>query len=178
VSPWRVILATMVIFVCGAITGAVLVRISNPTVHLTTSVEPAPALPSPAVPPANALAGATNPSVVTRTNIVWAPFQAQRVAFLRQAANRLNLDQQQRERIAGIIKESQERNKLLWEQIAPQMKAELKRVTEEIRQELSPQQQRRFTELLREGRRENHPRSLASNAPSTNTPLATNAPAD
>ncbi|HWD19558.1 MAG TPA: hypothetical protein VHB20_09775 [Verrucomicrobiae bacterium] len=155
-NPWKVICATILIFVCGAITGALLVRNASPLAHPATlaEVNPAP------VPPAVAIDAVTNTNVVSRTNVVWAPLQAQRMGLIRQMVNRLHLDQGQRDRIAQIIKASQERNKELWEQIAPQMKEELKRVTEEIRHELDPAQDRRFMELLRENRRHPDPNHL------------------
>ena len=68
--------------------------------------------------------------------------------------NKLHLDPEQRDQIAQIIKDSQERNKELWQEIAPQMREELKRVQDEIRLALRPGQVRRFNELMRENRRD------------------------
>jgi uncharacterized membrane protein len=153
----------MVIFGCGLVSGVLLVKTTSQNVHQSA---PAPELPAPVVFPSNALAQApTNAAVVTRTNVVWAPFQAQRMALLRQMVNRLHLDPDQRERIGQILRDSQERNKELWQEIAPQMHEEFKRVTEDIRQELDPPQQRKFREMLRENHRENRAKSGLTNAP-------------
>jgi hypothetical protein len=162
VNPWKVIVATIVIFVCGLVSGVLLVKTTS------QNVRPAvvPDVPAPVVVASNTLAMASsNPVVVLRTNVVWAPFQAQRMALLRQMVNRLHLDPDQRERIGQIIRDSQERNKELWEQIAPQMHEEFKRVTDEIRKELDPPQERKFNQMLRENRRENRAKSGATNPP-------------
>ena len=145
----------MVIFVCGLVTGVLLERQLD--VRQEIAVEPAGA--------ALATTNFAAPTVVTRTNVVWAAAQAQRMAFLRQLVNRLHLQPEQRARILDIIKESQERGRGIWEQIAPQMRDELKRTTGEIRAQLSPEQQRRFNEMLREHRREARARALGSSAP-------------
>ena len=165
VSPWKAALATMIIFVCGLVTGVLIEKTTVPAARLNTGVDGV--APSVLLTTNLPLAVSNSPSVVTRTNLVWAPFQAQRMAFIRQMVNRLNLEPAQRERVQQIIKASQERNKALWEQIAPQMREELKRVTGEIRQELDPQQQRRFMELRRENRRDNRGRNLGTNTPAT-----------
>jgi hypothetical protein len=149
----------MVIFVCGLITGALLERPAGPRPE--TTLEAAGA----AMTATNPIASAPTYSVVTKTNVVWASAQTQRVALLRQLVNRLHLQPEQRTRILDIIKESQERSRGIWEQIAPQMRDELKRTTEDIRSELSPEQQRHFNEMLREHRRENRARQLGTNSP-------------
>ena len=178
-NPWKVILATMVIFGCGLVSGVLLIKTASQNVHPSVVV---PEVSAPPVFSTNlASLAPTNPAVVTRTNVVWAPFQAQRMALLRQMVNRLHLDPDQRERIGQIIKESQERNKELWQEIAPQMREEFKRVTEDIRKELSPQQERKFQEMLRENRRENRAKAGLTNAPpvpdrTTNEPNPTTLP--
>jgi Spy/CpxP family protein refolding chaperone len=59
----------------------------------------------------------------------------------------------QREQIAKILKASQERTQPLWAQISPQMTNELKTVREEIRDVLTPQQRKKFMELLKRNRK-------------------------
>ena len=61
----------------------------------------------------------------------------------------LNLTDDQRERIDKIFKESQERTKPLWDKVAPQFKEELRHVREQIRGELTPEQQKKFEEALK-----------------------------
>jgi len=174
VSPWKVILATIVIFVCGLVSGVLLVKTTNENVRPAAAVDLAPAIPqvSTSNAPAPILAlTPTNSAVYTKTNVVWAPFQAQRMALIRQMVNRLHLDPDQKERISQIIKESQERNKQLWQEIAPQMREELNRVTAEIREELRPGQAKRFMDMLRESRREKN------TTPGLVNPLTNAAPA-
>ena len=132
-SPWKVILATMVIFVCGVITGAMLTRTMEPR------MEPAQAtlaaLPAPARPFAPPM------------------LQLQRANFLKVMDKQLDLSAGQREEISRIMKASQERTQPLWNQIGPQMSDELKTVREEIRAVLTPEQRKKFVELLKRSRK-------------------------
>jgi Spy/CpxP family protein refolding chaperone len=61
----------------------------------------------------------------------------------------LDLTASQRDEIAKIMKASQERNRPLWEQIAPQLRQEIKRVREEMRETLTPDQQKKFDDLFK-----------------------------
>jgi Spy/CpxP family protein refolding chaperone len=131
VSPWKVILATMVIFACGVITGAMLTRTMVPrTEPAALAVLPAPTRAS--APPM---------------------LQMQRANFLKVMDKQLDLSAEQREQIGKIMKASQERTQPLWNQIAPQMNAELKNVREEIRGVLTPEQRKKFVELLKRNRK-------------------------
>ena len=51
------------------------------------------------------------------------------------------------------MKASQERTQPLWKQIAPQMNDELRNVREEIRNVLTPEQRKKFVELLKRNRK-------------------------
>ena len=88
---------------------------------------------------------------------------------LRQMVRQLRLDEDQRDRVNQILKDSQERNKELWKTIAPQMRQELTRVIEEIRQTLTPPQKRHFAELLRDNRQRAQGQMLPVGPPSTNS---------
>ena len=171
-SPWKVILATMVIFVCGLVSGVLIVKTTEQDGRAVAPVVEASAAPASSNFPAQVV---VTSNVVTKTNVVFAPFQQQRIALIRQMVNRLKLDPDQKENITEILKESQERSRQIWQQIAPQMRDEMKRVTDEIRGQLRPGQARHFMELLRENRRQNRPASVGTNgaAPpveSTNAP--------
>jgi Spy/CpxP family protein refolding chaperone len=117
----------MVIFGCGVVTGALLI---STVVH-------SPAPPTDSGPRAGAR---NNPP---------SPLQIQRVEFFHRMEKQLNLTPEQHERIAKIMRASQDRTKPLWDIIAPQMRREVKRVQEEIRQELNPEQEKKFAELLK-----------------------------
>jgi Spy/CpxP family protein refolding chaperone len=130
VSPWKVILATMVIFVCGVVTGAMLTRTMAPKTEPALAALPAPARPFAAP-----------------------MLQLQRANFLKLMDKQLDLSADQRDEIGRIMKASQERTQPLWNQIAPQMSDELKNVREEIRAVLTPEQRKKFVELLKRSRK-------------------------
>jgi Spy/CpxP family protein refolding chaperone len=127
VSPWKVILATMVIFACGVITGAMVTR----TVAIKTEEHPM---------------AASNAPTRMAAGPVW---QMQRAEFFKRLDKELNLTAEQHDQIGKILKASQERTQPLWVQIAPQMDAELKKVREEIRGTLTPEQRKKFVEMMR-----------------------------
>ncbi|MDQ6631812.1 MAG: hypothetical protein M3Y82_08640 [Verrucomicrobiota bacterium] len=77
------------------------------------------------------------------------PVHLQRMEFLRKMDKQLNLTTNQHERIEKIIKKSQERTKPLYEQINPQLRDELKKVRDQIREELTPAQREKFAEVLK-----------------------------
>jgi len=120
VSPWKVILATLVIFIAGLVTGAVGVKgILKPTGPGNRGYEP------------------------------MQPWML-RENFRAELDRRLNLSPDQNERIERAMHEGQERVKEIWSLVGPEMQAELRAVREEIRRELTPDQRRRFDELMRD----------------------------
>jgi Spy/CpxP family protein refolding chaperone len=127
----------MVIYGCGVITGSLLLKMEMPAPATTSGVSVVPVS-------------------VTNQPPPWAA-QIQRLEFLRRIQKQLNLTPSQREEIARIMKESQERSRPLWDKIAPQMRDEVRRVHQEIRQVLTHDQQVKFEELLK-----SHPRKSES----------------
>ena len=73
-----------------------------------------------------------------------------RLEFLRRIQRVLDLTPEQSESIDRILKQSQERTHKIMEPIVPQMHEELKRAKAEFRQVLTPAQQVRFDELLKQ----------------------------
>jgi Spy/CpxP family protein refolding chaperone len=132
VSPWKVILATMIIFGCGVVTGGLVVKVRNSPRAAVARVD-----------------GSHQSGRNISLNNPAPPWQIQRNEFLRKMDKQLDLTPEQRQRIEKIMHQSQERTRPLWQQIAPQMGEELHRVREEIRKELSPEQQKKFAELLK-----------------------------
>jgi len=130
VNTWKVILATIVIFVAGAVTGVLLVRQTH------SQPDSAP----------GALSGGH-----TRQ---FPPGSAGgvRIEFLRRAERELNLTFDQREQVDRIISASQERTKKLMEPIQPQIREELQQTKEQFLAVLSPEQRARFEELLKQQR--------------------------
>lgn len=121
----------MVIFVCGVITGGIV-----------THEWKAPVLVQPV------------PAASTTNSRAW-PMAAgfQRPEFLRRMDRQLNLSPQQHDDIARIIRESHQRTQVIWTAVQPQMTEELKRVREEIRLVLTPEQRKRWTELMSKRRK-------------------------
>ncbi len=141
-SPWKVILATMVIFGCGVVTGGLLMRTALPS---------RPAARPPAV---NIFA---NPL----------PGQFPGAQLLRRMQNQLDLTEAQSEQITNIIKQSQDRLRPVMDLLSPKLHEESKRVRQEIRKVLNPDQQEKYDELLRNGRRN---KAQANQAGQTNQP--------
>jgi hypothetical protein len=130
VNTWKVILATMVIFGTGVVTGMVggglLVRYAGipfPQVRR-------PALMRAQMPP-NSAGG-------------------MRLDFLRRVQNELDLTPEQRVRIDQIFKDSQDRTKQIMEPVSPLLRDELKRARAEFVDVLTPKQRARFNELAKE----------------------------
>ena len=132
-SPWKVILATMVIFACGVFTGVFVTR----TEPVSAAVSPAP----------QPLSGLTNKTPLP----AFAQLQPQRPEFLRKMDRQLDLTPEQHEQMVKIMNASRERTAPFWEKIAPQMSDELKRVREEIHQVLTPEQRKKWAELTKRG---------------------------
>lgn len=141
-KAWKVILAAVLLFAAGALTGAAVSRIRTRSAVRTELAQRAP-LPA----------------------IAW-----QRYEFLRRAQRDLKLTDEQKSRIDGLVKASQERFRALWEPIAPQSRAEFEALREQIRSELTAEQQQRFDELLKKTEKERRRQRDGTNAPAGNRP--------
>lgn len=123
-KPWRAILAALVIFVAGLLSGVLashLYRAKNP--------QPPPA-PFPGGPPM--------------------PGMGFRMELMRRMGDRLQLSPEQRERIDRYVQESQQRMRELWQPVEPKAQAELKRLREQIEAELSPEQREALERFFKE----------------------------
>ncbi|MDB6112091.1 MAG: hypothetical protein JWR69_3841 [Pedosphaera sp.] len=123
-NSWKVILATLIIYGAGVVTGGLLVS------HAV-----------------RVKAHANTPKPPTVQAIT--PWQLRSKELLHRMERELNLNPQQREHVEKIILDSQERTKGLWKPIVPQMNREMQTVREQIRGELTPDQQKKFDELLK-----------------------------
>lgn len=74
----------------------------------------------------------------------------QRMEFLRRIQKDLDLSPEQRQRIEGYVRESQENARRLWEPVAPQARAEMETLRLRIRGELTEPQRERFDNAVRE----------------------------
>lgn len=148
-NTWKVILATIVIFGAGVVTGTLVVRHSAQ----------APA----AVSPRGTGAPRLSP-----------PYSAGglRLEFLRRAERELGLVPDQRERIEKILQASQERTRLLMEPVAPELKAELERTRDEFLAVLTPEQRTRFDALVKKQHQRPHDPRHPQAARGTSAPPA------
>jgi hypothetical protein len=123
VKIWKVILATLVIFAAGAVAGGILVQNGLLARSLKLSA-PTPAPPVPG-------------------------FLSQQ-RFQERLKKELQLSEDQTNRIDRIFAESNERMKILWGLIGPEVQKELQEVRESIRAVLTPEQREKFEHLLRQ----------------------------
>lgn len=125
-NTWKVILATLVIFGAGVVTGGLLVSYAVHTNLVVTAPKPIPA-------------------TIQGTN----PWLQRARELLRRMDRELNLTPEQHQRIEKLIAESAERTRALWKPIAPQMNKEMQILHRDIRGELNPEQRPRFDEIFK-----------------------------
>lgn len=123
-NTWKAIFAALVIFAAGGVTGGLLVW----------RLEPAPA-------PARHSSGLKSGQLGSPSGM--------RFEFLRRAQRELDLTPEQREQIDKLLKDSQERTRKIMEPVAPEFHAELQRAKEGFRAVLTPDQQKRFDDLVK-----------------------------
>ena len=149
-NSWKVILATLVIFGAGVLTGGLVVTYSG--IGHRQQLEPS-----------SKIAPPTSP--VQRPNRLPIPYSfLVRTNFIEQLDHELKLTAIQREHIEKIVHEGQE-------QIKSQCHATLVETRERISEELTPEQQTLYEELLR--RKPSPPKAMTNSAPaifSTNSP--------
>ena len=157
-NTWKVILSTLVIFIAGIITGALLV---TNVLHIKQNH----------FKPSNVSAVAAN------------PWQVRNKELLRRMDRELDLTPEQHQHIEAIITAGQERTKLLWKPIAPLMNKEMQLVHSEIRDQLTPDQKKKFdafakahTALDKHHNGTNAPAMGATNSTSFNPPVTNTAP--
>jgi hypothetical protein len=121
VSPWKVILATLAIFCTGLITGAVLVR---------QAIRPSPA------------------SKQTTSNTVLQPGPL-RAEFVHRMTEELNLTPEQQATVLTLVRESQERSKLIYGLISEDLRDEMRQTSEAIRKQLTADQAPKFDQMLK-----------------------------
>lgn len=124
-STVKVILATLVIFGAGVLTGAIALRLALFRVPLQT----APANPGPRL---------VAPSTVFN-----------RPDFLERLSREASLRADQRKQVEQILQESRKRTEPIAQEFAPMIRAEVQRVREQILLVLDADQKSRFEEILR-----------------------------
>jgi hypothetical protein len=155
VNTWKVILATIVIWCAGVVTGGLLVSYSGRPLFDGHQPASRPSGPAPWLAPGKEITHHGEGELQSS-------FDRLRGEFLVHATRELKLSHEQHERIEKIIRESQESSRKIWEPIAPQMRQNLAETKEKILAELTPDQRARFEELLKQQQR---PRRSGEPAP-------------
>ncbi len=146
-NTWKVIFATLVIFVAGVVTGGLLVSYSDRAQqkhHRFWLRELTSRWPDPKQPAAIPREAFSPPKLSSALP------QGLRLDFLQNLNREIQLTDEQRSRIEKIITEGQERNKQLWNRVLPEMRREMQEAKERIRAVLTPEQVKRFEELMKQ----------------------------
>ena len=161
-NSWKIILAALVIFGTGVITGGLLVDHVND--RHPANLEPPPVATS-VHPPADNPAPPRPPEIPL-------PRLAEKLSkeFVHRLDGSLRLTPKQRETIAKIVADGQERNHEIWTNVAPEMRKVIQDVNQQIRNELTPEQVKQFEELMKPPRPAGHHPPAATNAPPSTAP--------
>lgn len=158
---WKVILATIVIFGAGVITGGLLVsHVEHPSRPLFPFRQPSRPVP-PARTPYESVPPEVRPEIL-KTN------------FVQLLNDNLDLSPKQREQIRKIIAQSQQNTHDLWKLVAPQFQLVWRDTRQQIRDVLTPKQQKEFELLMRQQR--SLRREPSTNAPPVQPSASTNGP--
>ena len=142
-NTWKIILATLVIFAAGVVTGGLLVSYADRV----------PLPPIANSPPWFRESGRpqTGPGTTARPPVLPGGVpQFLRKEFLERLEREVDLTPEQRQRIEQIIREGQERNRQLWERVSPELRKEIANTRRQIQSVLRPDQRARFDELMKQ----------------------------
>jgi hypothetical protein len=143
VNTWKAILAVLVIFGAGFVTGHVASRLSEA------------AKPPAAQAPLRAGTRSSQPPLSLE--------QLRKVELMGRVQKDLDLSPEQHARIEKIIEDSQGRIRDLWDQVAPDIHDEYDDVQRKVCQELSPDQKKTFDDLMK--KQQQHKKPATTNAP-------------
>ena len=132
-NPWKIILATLAIFLTGLITGVVVVE--------RVAVKPL----------------GTNRVVRVTTNEPSLQPGWLREEFVRHLDDELALTPDQHRKVMNIVHESQERTRLLYSLIAEDVREEMRQTQDAIRKEITPEQAQKFDDMLKRRQRNLRP---------------------
>lgn len=149
-NVWKIVCATLVIFIAGIVTGAVLVRLGDrsPKPWLraqrelanrpqTNNTGPANPLPLP-----NSNRPGDNPG-----NPNNGPMSREFVVLLER---QLHLTPEQREHVNKLMSEGQERIRELRQKVDPEVRKEMQKTHEQIQALLTPEQRDQFQRLMKQ----------------------------
>ena len=163
-NSWKVILAAVVIFGAGVLTGGLLVN------YVDHSPLQNVRLPFVGARPLSQMGehGRLHPEEFPRPR---SP-EMLRKEFVERFDNALKLTPGQHDAIQKIITAGQEQNRQIWTNVAPKMRQEMERVHQQIRAELTPDQQKKFEALVKQFA----PRRPPHDEPPPGPPQSTNPP--
>ena len=153
-NSWKVICATLVIFITGVVTGGLLVSYADRASQKNRVLRQRPDVRVPA--------NKQNPSPLANPREQPSPRlpnlmqnrlpRGMSLEFLQKLDAEVHLTPGQHERIEQIITAGQLRNKEIWDRIAPELRHEMTETQKRIREILTPEQHARFEELMKQSR--------------------------
>jgi hypothetical protein len=142
VNTWKGILAIVVIYGAGVITGGLVVNHSERVKERHGRKSPGSSLP--------AWHPQRNDFLEPAPRGVQPILDGRRMAFVLRVHEELKVTPEQLGRIEKIVREGQERTKAQWEKVTPGLRKEMQDVKDKIRAELTPEQWTQFEELLKQ----------------------------
>jgi len=145
-NSWKIILAIVVIFGAGVLTGGLLVNYAEPPQSRDVQRQSDEGTSQPQTNGRNH--DQSRPQDLPRPR----PPEMLGRQFVQQLDKALRLTPEQHAAIAKIVADGQERNHEIWTNVAPQMHKVLQDVRQQIREQLTPEQRKQFEELLKKFR--------------------------
>jgi len=143
VNTWKAIFAALVIFGAGFVTGNILNRSSGDSKPASGASAHNPARPGQQTLPLE---------------------QLRKVELMGRVQKDLDLTPEQHARIEKIVSDAQGRIHDLWDQVAPDIHDEYEDVKKKLCEQLTPEQNKRFGELMKQQQQHSHP-PATTNAP-------------
>ncbi len=149
----KITAAALLIFAAGVVTGSFTTTAfrTNRTPRPARTQSAAPATPPSLGAPQPAIAQASlsgSPSNRRTERVLGKPPGWQRFEALRRLEDQIQLTPEQRDRIRGLIRESEQRIRSDWEPVVPRIQAEIRELRKRISAELDPAQRERFEALF------------------------------
>ncbi len=138
-SAWKVTLAALVIFCTGFFAGVLFPHASiNTSLPVPRATAPPPIMPD-----------------------------GRRYEVVRRMTHELGLSEEQKQKVDVHIRESQDRTRVIWELVGPEVQEEFLRLRTDVGQELTPEQRKQFESKLRRVRKNERIKSEETNAPAS-----------
>ena len=142
-NAWKIILAVVVIFGAGELTGGLLVNYVEQSHPKDIQRLPDEGNPQPEA--NNRDHDQPRPQDLPKPRLP----EMLGKQFVQQLDKTLRLTPEQRAAVAKIVADGQERNREIWTNVAPQMHKILQDVRQQIREQLTPEQTKQFEEIDR-----------------------------